>query len=95
MSILLGHRHPIVVSAALFQLCAFPVLTSDTINQRLPGIHYMDVLHLLNPSVWFSLCHHPIPPSISTGAEEVWEREQREGPEGLGEGGGAPGWLWK
>lgn len=74
-----------MVSTALFQLCAFPVLTSVTINQWLPRIHYMDGLHLLNPSLCgFSLCHSPCPPFVSTGAEEVWERKQREGPGGPG-----------
>lgn len=82
MSILLGHRHPTVVSAALFQLCAFPVLASDTINQRLPGIHYMNVLHLLNPSVWFSLCPLPHPSLCLHGCRRSLGKRAKRRPRG-------------
>lgn len=65
----------------LFQPWAFPVLTSNAINQWLPGIHYVGVLKLIYLYVLFHFVFHCIPPSSPTSAEVHVRRA--EGPEGL------------
>lgn len=77
------------IICSLLQLCAFPILISSPINQWLPGIHSMDVLHLLN-CVVFPLSSSPSLP-LSPPVQIVCERVKRtEGPKGHAWGRAAP-----